>query len=154
SADADPPVDRPNLSKDYLAGEAQADWIPLWPAELYAERRVDLVLNSRVTSVDPARRAVMLEDGSRREFAALLIATGADPVRLPIPGPDAAHVLYLRTFADSRAIVERAQSAKHVVVAGASFIGLEVAASLRTRGIAVDVVGPEQQPLERVMGAE
>jgi NADPH-dependent 2,4-dienoyl-CoA reductase/sulfur reductase-like enzyme/nitrite reductase/ring-hydroxylating ferredoxin subunit len=154
SADADPPVDRPNLSKDYLAGEAQDDWIPLWPAELYAERGVDLVLNSRVTSMDPATRSLMLDDESRREFGALLIATGADPVRLPIRGADTADVLYLRTFADSRAIVERAQSAKHVVVVGASFIGLEVAASLRTRGIDVDIVAPEQQPLERVMGAE
>jgi NADPH-dependent 2,4-dienoyl-CoA reductase/sulfur reductase-like enzyme/nitrite reductase/ring-hydroxylating ferredoxin subunit len=154
SADADPPVDRPNLSKDYLAGEAQEDWIPLWPPDLYKERRVDLVLGSRVASIDTSARAVVLEDGSRREFGALLIATGADPVRLPIPGADAAQVFYLRSFADSRAIVERASSAKRVVVVGASFIGLEVAASLRTRGLAVDVVAPEQRPLERVMGAE
>jgi NADPH-dependent 2,4-dienoyl-CoA reductase/sulfur reductase-like enzyme/nitrite reductase/ring-hydroxylating ferredoxin subunit len=154
SADADPPVDRPNLSKDYLAGEAQDDWIPLWPADLYADRRVDLVLESRAASIDTTARTVLLDDGSRREFGALLIATGADPVRLPIPGADSSQVLYLRTFADSRAIVERAQTAKHVVVVGASFIGLEVAASLRTRGVAVDVVAPEQRPLERVMGAE
>jgi NADPH-dependent 2,4-dienoyl-CoA reductase/sulfur reductase-like enzyme/nitrite reductase/ring-hydroxylating ferredoxin subunit len=154
SGDADPPVDRPNLSKDYLAGEAQDDWIPLWPADLYAERRVDLVLGVRVTSVDTAGRAVVLEDGSRREFGALLMATGAEPVRLPVPGADTAGVFYLRTFADSRAIVERAQGARRAVVVGASFIGLEVAASLRARGIAVDVVAPEQEPLERVMGAE
>jgi len=154
SGDADPPVDRPNLSKDYLAGEAQDDWIPLWPADLYAERRVDLVLGVRVTSVDTAARAVVLEDGSRREFGALLMATGAEPVRLPVPGADTAGVFYLRTFADSRAIVERAQGARRAVVVGASFIGLEVAASLRARGIAVDVVAPEQEPLERVMGAE
>jgi len=154
SADRDPPVDRPNLSKDYLAGEAQDDWIPLWPADLYAERRVDLVLGCRVTSVDTAARAVLLEDGSRRGFGALLIATGADPVRLPLPGAETANVFYLRTFADSRAIVERAQEAKRVLVVGASFIGLEVAASLRTRGVAVDVVAPEQEPLERVMGVE
>jgi apoptosis-inducing factor 3 len=154
SADADPPVDRPNLSKDYLAGEAQDDWIPLWPADLYAERRVELLVNSRVASIDRASRSVVLEDGSRREFGALLLATGADPVRLPIPGAAAADVYYLRTFADSRAIVERAQSAKHVVVIGASFIGLEVAASLRTRGLAVDIIAPDHQPLERVMGTK
>jgi len=99
-------------------------------------------------------RAVQLDDGSRHEFGALLIATGADPVRPPIPGAESQQVLYLRSFADSRAIVERASSAKHVVVVGASFIGLEGAASLRARGIAVDVVAPEQQPLERVMGAD
>jgi apoptosis-inducing factor 3 len=153
SADADPPVDRPNLSKDYLAGEAQDDWIPMWPPDLYQERRVDLLLNTRVTSIEPAARALILENGTRREFGALLIATGADPVRLPIPGADSGTVHYLRSFADSRAIVERAQSAKDAVVVGASFIGLEVAASLRTRGIAVDVVA-DHLPLERVMGAE
>jgi len=154
SADADPPVDRPNLSKDFLAGEAQDDWIPLWPADLYAERRVDLVLGSPVASIDPAARKVRLENGTERDFGALLIATGADPVRLPIPGADSAPVHYLRSFGDSRAIVARAEKAKHAVVVGASFIGLEVTAALRARGIEVDVVAPEQAPLERVMGAE
>jgi NADPH-dependent 2,4-dienoyl-CoA reductase/sulfur reductase-like enzyme/nitrite reductase/ring-hydroxylating ferredoxin subunit len=154
SADTDPPVDRPNLSKDYLAGEAQDDWIPLWPSETYAEKHIDLLLNRRVTSLDPASRRILIEDGSTRDFGALLIATGADPVRLPIPGPDAPRVRYLRSYADSRAIAELAQHARHAVVVGASFIGLEVSASLRARGIAVDVVAPEQAPLERVMGRE
>jgi 3-phenylpropionate/trans-cinnamate dioxygenase ferredoxin reductase subunit len=154
SADTDPPVDRPNLSKDYLAGEAQEDWIPLWPADLYAERRIELVLGARAMSIDRSTKTVLLEDGSRRQFGALLIATGAEPVRLPIPGIDTTEAFYLRTLADSRAIIERAQSARRSVVVGASFIGLEVAASLRKRNVAVDVVAPEQQPLERVMGAE
>jgi NADPH-dependent 2,4-dienoyl-CoA reductase/sulfur reductase-like enzyme/nitrite reductase/ring-hydroxylating ferredoxin subunit len=154
SADSDAPVDRPNLSKDYLAGEAQEDWMPLWPADLYKERRVDLVLGANVTSITPEAHRVSLEDGSHREYGALLIATGAEPVRIQIPGAAAGQVLYLRTFADSRAIVERTQSAQRVVVAGASFIGLETAASLRTRSIAVDVVAPDQRPLERVMGTE
>jgi len=154
SADADPPVDRPNLSKDYLAGEAQPDWIPLWPEDLYREKRVDLVLGARATSIDVAGRRVRLEDGTSREFGALLIASGADPIQLPIPGAHTADVRYLRSFSDSRAIVERASSAKRALIVGASFIGLEVAASLRTRGIAVDVVAPETRPLERVMGAE
>jgi NADPH-dependent 2,4-dienoyl-CoA reductase/sulfur reductase-like enzyme/nitrite reductase/ring-hydroxylating ferredoxin subunit len=154
SADEDPPVDRPNLSKDYLAGEAQDDWIPLWPADTYAQRHVELLLGVRASSIDPVGRTLLLDDGSRRQYGALLIATGADPVRLPIPGADSRQVLYLRSFADSRAIVARAQTAKHVVVVGASFIGLEVSAALRTRGIAVDVVAPAQVPLGRVMGAE
>ena len=154
SADADPPVDRPNLSKDYLAGEAQDDWIPLWPSDLYAERRIDLLLKRRVTSIDPVSHNLHLDDGSRRQFGAMLIATGADPVRLPIPGADGANVHYLRSFADSRAIVEKAGTAQHVVVVGASFIGLEVSASLRARGVAVAVVAPENVPLERVMGTE
>jgi NADPH-dependent 2,4-dienoyl-CoA reductase/sulfur reductase-like enzyme/nitrite reductase/ring-hydroxylating ferredoxin subunit len=154
SADADLPVDRPNLSKDFLAGEAQDDWIPLWPADFYVEQHIDLMLNRRVSSIDPAKRVVRLDDGSERQYGAMLIATGADPVRLPIPGAEGDRVRYLRSFADSRAIVARAASAKRVVVAGASFIGLEVAASLRARGIAVDVVAPESTPLEKVMGAE
>jgi apoptosis-inducing factor 3 len=154
SADADPPVDRPNLSKDFLAGEAQDDWIPLWPTDFYVERRIELLLGRRVVSIDPARRTVRLDDGSDRPYGSLLLATGADPVRLTIPGATDDQVLYLRSFADSRAIVERAATARHVVVAGASFIGLEVAASLRARGIAVDVVAPESTPLERVMGVE
>ena len=154
SADADPPVDRPNLSKDYLAGDAQDDWIPLWPNDFYVEQRIDLVLGRRVLSIDQAKRIVRLDDGSERQYGSLLLATGADPVRLPIPGAQDDRVRYLRSFADSRAIVERAATARHVVVAGASFIGLEVAASLRARGIAVDVVAPGSAPLERVLGVE
>jgi NADPH-dependent 2,4-dienoyl-CoA reductase/sulfur reductase-like enzyme/nitrite reductase/ring-hydroxylating ferredoxin subunit len=154
SADSDAPVDRPNLSKDYLAGEAQEDWMPLWPPETYTQRRVDLVLGRRVASIDPRSRSVLLDDGARREFGALLIATGADPVHLTIPGADPSQVFYLRSFADSRAIVKKTGTAKRVVVVGASFIGLEVAASLRARNIAVDVVGRENLPLERVMGPE
>ncbi len=154
SADHDAPVDRPNLSKDYLAGEAKDEWIPMWPSELYGERHVNLMLATEVTGIDPAARTVQLSDGSRMAFGAALIATGADPVRLPIPGDDGGRIHYLRSFADSRAIVERATAAKKVVVVGASFIGLEVAASLRQRGIAVDVVAPEAVPLERIMGSE
>jgi len=154
SADADPPVDRPNLSKDFLAGEAQDDWIPLWPNDFYVEQRIELVLGRRVSSIDPKNRTVRLDDGSDRSYGSLLLATGAEPVRLKIPGAHEDQVRYLRTFADSRAIVERAATAKKVVVVGASFIGLEVAASLRARGIDVDVVAPESAPLERVLGVE
>jgi 3-phenylpropionate/trans-cinnamate dioxygenase ferredoxin reductase subunit len=149
SADTDPPVDRPNLSKDYLAGEAQEDWMPLWPIDTYVQRHVELIVDRRVTSLDATKKTVTLDDGSSRAFGALLIATGADPIHLDIPG-----ALYLRTFADSRAIIAKTQGAKRVVVVGGSFIGLEVAASLRTRKIDVDVVAPESVPLERVMGVE
>lgn len=154
SADESAPCDRPNLSKDFLAGTAQEDWIPLRPDEFYRERQIDLVLNARVTSIDTRERRVRLERGAWHSFGALLIATGADPVRLTIPGEPAVDVRYLRTFADSRAIVGRAESARRVLVIGASFIGLEVAASLRARGIDVHVAAPESQPLERVLGAE
>jgi NADPH-dependent 2,4-dienoyl-CoA reductase/sulfur reductase-like enzyme len=154
SADASPPVDRPNLSKDYMAGTAQEEWIPLRSSDYYRDRRIDLLLNSRVSSLDTKRRRILLANGKELEFGALLLATGADPVRLPIQGATDAQLHYLRTFADSKAIIARAASAKRVLVIGASFIGLEVAASLRARGIHVDVVAPDRQPLERVMGAE
>jgi NADPH-dependent 2,4-dienoyl-CoA reductase/sulfur reductase-like enzyme/nitrite reductase/ring-hydroxylating ferredoxin subunit len=154
SADDSPPCDRPNLSKDYLAGQAQDDWIPLRPPEFYAERRIELLLRSRVSSIDIAGRQVLIDGGSPRTFGALLIATGADPVRLPIPIAGGAQIHYLRSFTDSRAIVEKARGAKRVVVGGAGFIGLEVAASLRGRGIGVDVVARDSVPLARVMGPE
>src|SRR5713226_8514365 len=154
SADASPPVDRPNLSKDYLAGTAQEGWIPLRPSDYYRDRRIDLLLNSRVSSLDTKRRRLVLENDKAFDFGALLLATGADPVHLPIEGATDSQLHYLRTFADSKSIIAKATSAKRVVVVGASFIGLEVAASLRTRGILVDVVAPESQPLEPVMGAE
>jgi nitrite reductase/ring-hydroxylating ferredoxin subunit len=112
SADDSPPCDRPNLSKDYLAGTAQEDWMPLRPPEFYTERRIELLLGSRVSSIDVGGRHVQLEDGSRRAFGALLIATGADPVRLPIPGAD--QVQYLRSFADGRALVKKASGATRV----------------------------------------
>jgi len=154
SADDSPPCDRPNLSKDYLAGTAQEDWIPLRPASYYDDQRIDLLLNSRVASLDLRHKRVTLADGGSRGYGVLLIATGADPVQLVIPGAASGQVLYLRTFADSKAIVARSASAKRVVVVGASFIGLEVAASLRARNVEVHVVGPESVPLERVMGPE
>jgi NADPH-dependent 2,4-dienoyl-CoA reductase/sulfur reductase-like enzyme/nitrite reductase/ring-hydroxylating ferredoxin subunit len=154
SADDSPPCDRPNLSKDYLAGSAQDDWIPLRSPEYYTEQQIEMLLASPVSSIDVHRRQVLLQNGKARSFDTLLIATGADPVKLPVPGADGSRVHYLRSFADSRAIIEAARTAKRAVVVGAGFIGLEVAASLRTRGIDVDVAAPESAPMERVMGRE
>jgi apoptosis-inducing factor 3 len=154
SADGEPPYDRPNLSKDYLMGTAPAEWIPLRAPQYYADRNIDLVLNERVAAVDTAHRIVRLGAGRELGYGALLLATGADPIRLDFPATAGAQIFYLRTFADSRAIVAAAESAKTAVIVGASFIGLEVAASLRTRGIDVHVVGLEQVPLERVMGRD
>jgi NADPH-dependent 2,4-dienoyl-CoA reductase/sulfur reductase-like enzyme/nitrite reductase/ring-hydroxylating ferredoxin subunit len=154
SADDSPPYDRPNLSKDFLMGAAPDEWMRLRVPGFYREQNINLVLDSRVSALDIPRRRVQLESGKTYGFEALLIATGAEPVRLKIEGATDSQIHYLRTFADSRAIVSKAPFAKRVAVVGASFIGLEVAASLRTLGIEVDVIAPENQPLERVMGSE
>ena len=154
SADDSAPYDRPNLSKDFLAGTAPPEWIPLRSPDYYRDQRIELVLGSRVSSLELQAKQVELENGTVHPFDSLLIATGADPVRIPVEGASDSQLHYLRSFADSQALAARAGAAKRVVVVGASFIGLEVAASLRKRGVAVDVVAPEQQPLERVLGAE
>jgi NADPH-dependent 2,4-dienoyl-CoA reductase/sulfur reductase-like enzyme/nitrite reductase/ring-hydroxylating ferredoxin subunit len=154
SADDSPPPDRPNLSKDYLAGTAKEDWIPLRGPEFYTDKKIDLVLRARATSIDLKQRVVQLDGGKTHRFEALLIATGAEPVTIDVPGAAPAQVHYLRSFTDSRAIVARAASATSVVVIGASFIGLEVAASLRARKLDVHVVAPDAEPLVRVMGPE
>jgi apoptosis-inducing factor 3 len=154
SDDAAPPVDRPNLSKDYLAGKAPEDWVPLRPESFYTEKQIDLRLKAAVDSIDVRSREVALADGSRIPFDRLLLATGAEPIRLSMPGADEPHVLTLRSLADCRAIIERATSARRVAVLGASFIGLEVAAALRERGIEVHVIAPEQRPMERILGPQ
>ncbi|MGQ0750969.1 MAG: FAD-dependent oxidoreductase [Betaproteobacteria bacterium] len=154
STDESAPYDRPNLSKNYLAGSAPEEWIPLRSPEFYKEQNIDLKLGVRVTAIDTANRQVQLADGGRHAYDALLLATGAEPVRLALPGGDLPHVHYLRTLADSRALVARAVVSKQAVVIGASFIGLEVAASLRARDIDVHVVGLETCPMEKVLGVE
>jgi NADPH-dependent 2,4-dienoyl-CoA reductase/sulfur reductase-like enzyme/nitrite reductase/ring-hydroxylating ferredoxin subunit len=154
SNDAAAPVDRPNLSKDYLAGSAPEDWLPLRPESFYAEASIDLRLNTEVAAIDPKARNVVLAGGAAIPYDRLLLATGAEPVRLPIPGLDQPHVHVLRSLADSRAIIASAEGAHRAIVIGASFIGLEAAASLRARGIEVHVVGLEQRPMERVLGPQ
>lgn len=154
SADDSLPCDRPNLSKDYLAGTAPEEWIALRSTEFYRERRIDLKLNARVAAIDTVGRQVQLEDGSCHGWDALLLATGAEPFRLDVPGAGLPHVHVLRTWADSRALIATATRAKRAVVIGASFIGLEVASSLRARDIDVQVVGLETVLMERILGAE
>lgn len=151
-AEAPGPVDRPNLSKDYLAGNAPEEWIPLRGADFYAGERIELVLEDEAVSLDRATRRLTLASGRTLAYDALVLATGAEPRRLTVPGADRPHVHTLRTLADARAIIAGAARSRRAVVIGASFIGLEAAASLRHRGLEVDVVGPEAVPLARILG--
>jgi apoptosis-inducing factor 3 len=152
--DPDAPYDRPNLSKDYLAGTAPEEWISLRSGDFYRERGIELLRGTQALRIDPGAKRVVLSAGGTLAYDALLVATGAEPVHLPTPLYDGRRIYYLRTLADSRAIIAAAGEARRAVVLGASFIGLEVAASLTARGIEVHVVAPDRRPLERVMGRE
>ncbi|MEA2962495.1 MAG: apoptosis-inducing factor 3 [Alphaproteobacteria bacterium] len=154
SADDAAPYDRPNCSKDYLAGNAPEDWIPLKPPEFYREHAIEIALGSDVTGIDIKAHQVAIAGGRNVAFDKLVLATGAEPIRLDVPGTHEPHVHTLRSLADARAIIAHAEQAQRVVVVGASFIGLEVAASLRARELEVHVVAPERRPMERVLGRE
>jgi NADPH-dependent 2,4-dienoyl-CoA reductase/sulfur reductase-like enzyme/nitrite reductase/ring-hydroxylating ferredoxin subunit len=146
------PIDRPNLSKEYLAGSAPEEWMPLRDDAFYRGQNIELLTGRRAMQLDAKTKTLTLDDGSKRTFDAILIATGSEPVRLSPPGANRVHLL--RTLRDSRAIIAEAEKGKRAVVIGASFIGLEVAASLRAREVEVTVVAPDQVPLGKTMGVE
>jgi NADPH-dependent 2,4-dienoyl-CoA reductase/sulfur reductase-like enzyme/nitrite reductase/ring-hydroxylating ferredoxin subunit len=154
SNDNAPPIDRPNLPKDYLAGNAPEEWVPLRPDSFYPENGIELRLGANAVGVDARSREVVLSNGGKVPYDRLLLAAGAEPVRLSIPGADQPQVHTLRSLADCRSIIERARTARRAVVLGASFIGLEVAAALRARGIGVHVVAPDKRPMERILGPQ
>jgi len=152
SEDTSLPYDRPNLSKDYLAGNAPLEWIPLYPEDFYKENKIHVELGVRAENIDSHRKTVHLSNGKTLPYDRCLIATGGTPIRPPIPGIDHGHVYLLRTLLDCRRIIARTAWAHRVVIIGAGFIGLEVAASLRMRGMDVHVVAPEEMPLLKVVG--
>lgn len=153
SAEPDVPIDRPNLSKDYLDGHAKPEWMPLRGHDWYAKRHIELRLNTRVQTIDPANHAVMLEDGSAIHYDKLLLATGATPRRLNVAGMDLAGVFTLRSMTDADSIIATAKEGQRAVIIGASFIGLEVAASLvGGRKVEATVVAPEAIPFAHIFG--
>jgi NADPH-dependent 2,4-dienoyl-CoA reductase/sulfur reductase-like enzyme/nitrite reductase/ring-hydroxylating ferredoxin subunit len=154
SAESELPYDRPNLSKDYLTGDAPAEWLPLRDEAFYKQHEIELRRNVEVRSIDPLQKQIDLSDGSSLEYDALLLATGSEPIRPPIDGIDRDHVHFLRNVEDSQSIMQAAEAAEHALVVGASFIGTEVAASLRQRGLSVDIVDLEPLPLVRVLGED
>ncbi|HYV89700.1 MAG TPA: FAD-dependent oxidoreductase, partial [Candidatus Polarisedimenticolia bacterium] len=152
SNDSAGPVDRPNLSKDYLAGKAPEEWVPLRGDDFYTENEIDLRLETTVAAINPGAHEIVLSNGAPLAYDRLLLATGAEPNPPAVPGGDLPHVRLLRSLADCRAIIDRLPKTRRAVVLGASFIGLEVAAALRERGIEVHVVAPEQRPMEKILG--
>jgi NADPH-dependent 2,4-dienoyl-CoA reductase/sulfur reductase-like enzyme len=148
------PVDRPNLSKEYLAGNAPEEWIPLRPDDFYRKREIELRVEHRVEAIDPKSRTITVADGEELEWDALLLATGAAPAKLSIPGAQLPHVFTLRGLRDAHGIIGTSERSRRAVVVGASFIGLEVAASLRARELQVHVVAPESTPMEGVLGPD
>jgi 3-phenylpropionate/trans-cinnamate dioxygenase ferredoxin reductase component len=146
------PYERPPLSKSYLNGEPYKSEGSLQDQQWYDARRVDLRLGRRAVSLDRAVREIVLDDGERLRYDKLLVATGAAPRRLDVAGADLAAVHYLRTLEDSQNLSNALTATAQVVVIGAGWIGLEVAATARGRGCQVTVIDPNEVPLKAAMG--
>jgi len=152
-SEAPGPVDRPNLSKDFLAGNAPMEWVRLRDDAFYEKLNIEFIKDG-ITELDPGGKFVTLKNGRKVGYDKLLLATGSEPSRLPIEGASLPNVMTLRSLADSQAIIAAAEKGRRAVVIGSSFIGLEVAASLRARDLEVEVVSKDRVPLEHVMGAQ
>jgi 3-phenylpropionate/trans-cinnamate dioxygenase ferredoxin reductase subunit len=153
-AERERPYERPPLSKDYLRGEVGREKVYVHEQGFYAEQDIELRLGRTATSLDTSSRELELDNGERLRYDRLLLTTGAEPRRLDIPGGELEGVLYLRSVRDSDALRARLDRGGSVVVVGAGWIGAEVAASARQRGLDVTVLDPASVPLERVLGAE
>jgi 3-phenylpropionate/trans-cinnamate dioxygenase ferredoxin reductase component len=148
------PYERPPLSKGYVRGEVDRETVYVHPEGYYAEHDIELRLGRTAVSLNTAARELALDDGGRLRYDRLLLTVGAEPRRLPIPGGELDGVLYLRSVADCDALRDRLDHGGAVVVIGAGWIGAEVAASARQRGLEVTVIDPLTVPLERVLGTE
>jgi 3-phenylpropionate/trans-cinnamate dioxygenase ferredoxin reductase subunit len=153
-AEEERPYERPPLSKEYLRGEVGREKVYVHDEGFYAAHDIELRLGRAAVSLDTSSSELALDDGERLRYDRLLLTTGAEPRKLPIPGGELEGVLYLRSIQDSDTLRERLDRGGAVVVVGAGWIGAEVAASARQRGLEVTVVEPASVPLERVLGAE
>jgi 3-phenylpropionate/trans-cinnamate dioxygenase ferredoxin reductase subunit len=153
-AEPDRPYERPPLSKEYLRGEAERDAVFVHDASFYSDNDIELRVSESVIDVDPDHRQLTPDSGERVTFDRLLLATGAEPRRLTVPGSELRGIHYLRTLADSDALRERLDAGGKLAVVGAGWIGAEVAASARQRGVEVIVIEPLRVPLARVLGPE
>lgn len=149
-----PPYDRPNVSKDYLQGTAEPEWMPLRSDEFFAENGIEVMRGREVARVEAAARAITFTDGGTLGYDALLVATGGVPRQLPFQTGELRNIFLLRSQADADAIIEAAAPGARAVVIGASFIGMEAASSLTVRGCAVTIVAPEAVPFNRILGDE
>ena len=148
------PYERPPLSKGYLTGDTPRGQVHLHDDGFYADQNIELRTGTAVTTVDRSASQVVLDGGERLPFDRLLLATGAAPRRLRVPGAELDGVYYLRDLADADALRERMSAGGKVVVVGAGWIGAEVAASARQQGLDVTVLDPLAVPLARVLGPE
>jgi 3-phenylpropionate/trans-cinnamate dioxygenase ferredoxin reductase component len=151
-AEEERPYERPPLSKDYLRGEVGREKVYVHDEGFYADHDIELRLGSTAVSLDTANTRLELDDGEHLSYDRLLLATGAEPRRLPVPGTELDGIFYLRSVGDSDALRTRFDRGGAMVVVGAGWIGAEVAASARQRGLDVTVVEPASVPLERVLG--
>ena len=152
TAEPDRPYDRPNLSKEFMAGTAPADWIPLRSEAFYTENQIDLLTNHRVTDLDPVEHSVTLARGKKLHFDQCLLATGGIPRSLDVQGSNLENVFQFRSLQDAQVVVGAVEQASRVLIVGAGFIGMEVAASLRVRNLDVHVVAPEKVPFLHIFG--
>ena len=148
------PYDRPNLSKDYLAGNAEPEWMPLRSDDFFETHGIEIMREREVAKIYAAAKQIEFSDGETLSFDKLLVATGGVPRKLNLPNADLKNIFLLRSFDNADEIIAATDGAKRAVVIGASFIGMETAASLKQRGIAVTVVAPDKVPFEKILGAE